>query len=45
MVTAILFAALVQATPINTTCPVKGNKYKVRDMHRVTYEGQVIGFC
>ena len=41
----LLLVVALQAQPINTTCPVKGEKFPVRGIHRVTYEGQLIGFC
>ena len=45
MMISLLLLAALQAQPINTTCPVKGEKFAIRDIHRVTYEKQLIGFC
>ena len=45
MTIGLLLLVALQTQPINTTCPVKGEKFPVRDIHRVTYEKQLIGFC
>ena len=45
IVLLLLAVSSAQAEPINTTCPVKGERYKVKAIHRLVHEKQLIGFC